>query len=168
MFLKLLSWFLYGTAILPTLLFLMSITGAERTAKENQEERQHLLKVADVVAVFRQTHARLPSKSEFNELTSQLGKHSPFQYELHTTQPLAEQGFRLSNWSADETPFAIGYWRGEWNEFYDSKSGRTTLDDPSEASFWINDSLPFGWIALGLAFSGWLTARVRKASRSPK
>jgi hypothetical protein len=65
MFLKLLSWSLYGAAILPTLLFLMSITGAERTAKDNQEERQYLLKVAEVVAAFRQTHASLPSKSEF-------------------------------------------------------------------------------------------------------
>lgn len=166
MILKLLSWLFYSAATLPALLLLMSINGAERIAKENQEQRHHLLKAAEVVTAFSQKHARLPSKSEFHELTSQVGKHSPFQYELHTTQPSAEQGFRLSNWSADETPFAIGYWRGEWNEFYDSKSGRTTLDDTSEASFWINDSLPFAWIALGLAFSGWLTGRVRKANRS--
>ncbi|HBJ85661.1 MAG TPA: hypothetical protein DDZ88_17655 [Verrucomicrobiales bacterium] len=166
MFLKLLSWLFYGAAILPTLVFVMTITGAERTAKENREQRQDLLNVAAVVEGFRQKHAYLPSKGEFNELTSDLCRHRPWQYELLTTQPSAERGFRLSNWSADEAQFAIRYWRGEWDEFYDSKSRQTTLDDTSEASFWIKDSLIFGWIGLGCACSGWLTARVRKKQPS--
>ena len=166
MFLKLLSWLLYGAAILPALVFVLTVTGAAKIANTNREQKQDLLKVAEVVETFRQKHSHLPSKGEFHELTSDLSKHVPWQYELLTTQPSSEQGFRLSKWQANEATFAIRYWSGEWDEFYDSKSRRTTLDDTSEASFWIKDSLFFGWIALGFAFSGWLTARVRKTSRA--
>jgi hypothetical protein len=123
----------------------ISFLDAPNLASENQQERTALLKRAELVDRHLATQGRLPSKEEFTKACSDLHDRSTYEYELYTSRPEREDGFKFPQWPEGRPHFAIGYWRGEWSEFYDSNSRATTLDLASRVSCWVKEALwPLG------------------------
>ena len=124
---------------------LLSLLNAPKEARENQQQRTALLKRAQLVEHYLIAKGQLPSKEEFGKASSDLRDGSIYEYELYTSRPEKGEGFNFTEWPDGKPQFAIGYWRGEWSEFYDSNSRTTTLDVPSRASCWMKDALwPLG------------------------
>ena len=123
---------------------LLSLLNAPNEARENRQQRTALLRRAEFVHHLA-AKGQLPSQEELGKASSDLHDGSIYEYELHTSRPEKGEGFKFPEWPAGKLCFAIGYWRGEWFEFYDSNSGTTTLDFPSHASCWVVDALwPLG------------------------
>jgi hypothetical protein len=124
---------------------LLGLLDAPNLASKNQQQRTALLKRAEFVDHYLATKSQLPSKDEFAKASSDLHDGSIYEYELHTSRPERGEGFEFPEWPEGKPHFAIGYWRGEWSEFYDSNSRTTTMDVTSQASCWVKDALwPLG------------------------
>ena len=107
------------------------------------------MKRADLVDRYVKANGYLPSKEDFTKASTNLSDGSIFEFELHTSRPEKYGGFKFPEWPEGKQNFAIGYWRGEWFEFYDSNSRTTTLDETSQLSCWIKDALwPLGFSLL--------------------
>lgn len=127
------------------LLALVGFLNAPNLARENQQERTALLKRAQLVEHYLTAKGQFPSKEDFSKASSDLHDGSIYEYELYTSRPEKGEGFKFPEWPQGKPEFAIGYWRGEWSEFYDSNSRTTTLDVPSRTSCWVKDALwPLG------------------------
>ena len=127
---------------------LLFFLDAPNVASKNQQEKVALSKRAQLVEDYLKSNGRLPSKEVFAKASIGMGDHSIYEFELHTSRPRTEDGFKFPEWPEGKLNFAIGYWRGEWSEFYDSNTGGTTLDETSTVSCWRRDALrPLGWSA---------------------
>ncbi len=121
---------------------------ASEIAGKNRTVQAALLRRAAFVDSFREEHRRLPSEAEFTRGLDAIGDHLISWFQLYSGRPGKEEGFSFPAWTSDNN-FAIGYWRGDWLDFYDSQSRSTSVGQAATAAFWRRDALvPFGWSLL--------------------
>src|SRR5687767_13252064 len=105
---------------------------APKHAATSEKIRSDLLKTASVVNEFLLKTAALPSDDEFKRLV-------PDRYAkwtLYRTRPEKSHGFDFVSWPEGRNSFAISYRRNPgWYEYFDSVSGRTSLDDLVTVAF---------------------------------
>jgi hypothetical protein len=122
------------------LLFLISISSASDAAEKNQRQRAALLKRVEIVESFLKSTGQFPSPADFTKASTEANDGSTRMYDLYTSRPDSSD-FRFPEWPEGKPNFAIGYWRSDWFEFYDSHSRTSTLDEKSKLLFWVKDAL---------------------------
>lgn len=172
---KLLYWlitvpmWLFGAVYLFSAAF--TFNGAERYAAKNAKLKVALEQRARYVEDYRQRHGKLPDRQEFEAASKSLD-HDFHQFWLFTIKPSPKEGFHFPAWPDGEENYAIAFWRGEWSEFYDSATRKTSLDESVSAVFWRRQAaIPFVY-SLGLflaPIAAWhflQRATVKKFARS--
>lgn len=140
--------------------FAISLIGAPSTGGRKAETRAALIQAANYVKEYRRQHGDFPAAATFERAAKGISGFMLLP-SLHLTQP-KDRDFKFPEWPESDTNFAIGVWVGEWSEFYDSASGKTTLDDQASVIFWLRDALfPLLWaFVFGLpAFLIWMYLR---------
>ena len=81
------------------------------------------------------TNGFLPTESAFEHASEEMKADLQYPSEskmfyLWSARPKKEkeEGFNFPPWPKDGTFYIISYWRGDWAEYYDSHSRKTTLD----------------------------------------
>lgn len=141
-------WCVSGVIAMFCLLFFLD---APNQALVNQQEKAALYKRVQWVEDYLKSNGRLPSDEEFAKASTNLDNHSIYDFELRASRPSAVEGaetFNFPEWPKGKQNYAIGYWRGEWTEFYDSNTRSTTLDETSTVGCWRRAALrPLRWSA---------------------
>ncbi len=125
---------------LELLLFFDCITSTSERAVDCQKQKVALFKRATVVEDFLHANGQFPSHEDLNNPTL-AGNGDQYTYTLFTLGPPVELGFKFPKWPDGKQNFALGCWRGEWFEFYDSHSRTSTLDEQTEKLFWMKDAM---------------------------
>lgn len=146
------------------LLALVSAIEAPKTAAKNLRIKMALERRAAFVDSTLKATGELPSDAAFKASDGET-----WAFILYAQRPPLEHGFDFPPWSPDRRNYAIGLWRGEWMEFYDSSSATTSVDDRITAGFWYRDACwPLACsIVLAAPPFAFLILRKRKMAQVP-
>jgi hypothetical protein len=83
----------------------------------------------DYVEKIRSTHARLPNRSEFSDWALQYPDRvdTPRHFELETRIDCFPKALTARFGPAPDGSYLVGYWRGEWMEYFASWTNKSKL-----------------------------------------
>lgn len=137
--------------------------GAEENAAKNRELIAEFRPKVDLVEKFLAYENRLPTYAELNGC-------GPKPYDMCGSYSVSDirpddPDFKFPDWPAGSKNYVISYWRGEWNEYYDSASKSYSMERADQASEWRT-----GWeyealVACGFLVFPWLLFGFARAVR---
>ena len=133
---------------------LRSSSSVDKAIAHNRELEVAFSQAVEYVDTFRKNNGRLPSGAEFKAWGSGYPSrpYTPNGMWLEVS-PFQSQAIEKFGSPAGDA-YLLVYWMGEWEEFYASWAGRSSLNfDPAAYSI-LGSSLADGWaaIAIGILF----------------
>jgi hypothetical protein len=132
--------------------------GAEDNAKKNRELIKEFEPKVQLVEQYLAKEKRLPTYAELNGCSPK-----PYDmcgvYDVSNIRP-TDLDFQFPAWQPNSKNYVIGYWRGEWSEYYDSASKSFSMEHMTQASDWRK-----GWEyealwVLGFILLPWIICRL--------
>lgn len=131
---------------------------ADDLAERSGAFRSALISVAEKVDAYIEDHGALPSDSTLERMSASLEPPVISWFVLASERPSEKEGFDFPPWTEGEH-YALGYWRVDWMEFYDSASGQTTLDRGVDPTTWKKHAIGLLGITVALAVVGYVLLR---------
>lgn len=122
-----------------------TVVGAAKPAAKNMAIKAEFERHSAFVNSYLEAVGELPTQESFEAISRSLGGDYDRCY-LYHDQPLGADGYNFRKWPKGAQCYAISMWRGEWYEYYDSHSDKSTVDDFVTPGAWRRDALwPFAY-----------------------
>lgn len=110
----------------------------EHTLGSQREHARRFVAVASKVDAFYQANGRLPSPDEFKHMDETMTINS------------SATPYPIERWPMPPGSYYLALWTGEWEEFYSSWNGQTTLKF-DENEYYIFRSKHLTWLAAAIS-----------------